>query len=336
MENVTQQNAASAEESSSAAAELSGQAEELAAMAASFRLQDRTFKVGFANASVSNPWRVAMLQMLEAEAARHPEVELFCTDANDDAARQVRDVEELMARGIDLLLIAPATVDALNRAIEGAYAGGTPVIVFDRRCSTDRYTVYVEVDDVRNGEISAQSLVDQLGRKFGAPRGSIVIIQAMMGTGPQVDRQKGILNVLSRYPEIRVIAQPAADYNRAKAKEVMQELLRAHDRIDAVISHEGSMTVGAYEAVERAGRADGMIIVGIDGYNGLLKLIKTGKIESTVLYPAGLGAEALLVGLRILSGESIPKRVLLPNVRVTQVNVDAYVDVARPDDAWTY
>jgi methyl-accepting chemotaxis protein len=336
MAKVTQQNAASAQESSSAAAELSAQAEELASMAASFRLQDRTFRIGFANVSVSNPWRVAMLDMMKAEAAKHAGVELHCTDANDDPAQQVRDVEELLARGIDLLLIAPATPDGVNGAIENAMARGTAVVPFDRSCTTDRFTARVVLDDVRNGELSAQSMVGALRRRFGAPRGKVVIIQALMGTGPQIDRQQGMMNVLSRYPEIEIIAQPPADYSRAKAQEVMQGLLRDHRRIDGVLVHEGSMAVGAYEAIERAGRGAELTMVAIDGYNGLLKLIKAGKVESTVLFPAGLGAEALLVGLRILGGESLPKLVKLPNIEVTRVNVDAYLDPARPDDAWTY
>jgi ribose transport system substrate-binding protein len=93
---------------------------------------------------------------------------------------------------------------------------------------------------------------------------------------------------------------------------------------------------GAHEAAERAGRAAGTIFVAIDGYNGLLKLIRAGKVAATALFPAGLGAEALLAGLKILHGEQVPKRVKLPNIRVTHDNVDAYVGPSLPDDAWTY
>ena len=96
------------------------------------------------------------------------------------------------------------------------------------------------------------------------------------------------------------------------------------------------MAVGAWEAIEHAGRAAEITMAAIDGYNGLLKLIKAGKVEYTVLFPAGLGVEALLVGLRILGDEKLPKQVRLPNVQVTSLNVDAYLDPERPDDAWTY
>ena len=336
MDKITQQNAASAEESSSAASELSGQAEELAAMAGSFRLQDRSYRIGFSNPSVGNSWRVAMLAMLQAEAAKHPGVELVCTDAKDDPSRQVRDAEELLASGIDLLLISPAVPDALDGVIEKAHGRGTPVIVFDRRCTTERFTATVEIDDVRNGELAGQSLVDELTRKLGAPRGNVGMIQAALGTGPQIDREQGILSVLARYPDIRVVARAPADFQRARGTAVMQEVLRAHPHLDAVISQDGASMAGAHEAAERAGRAGEMVFVGIDGYNGMLKLIKAGKVASTALFPAGLGAEALLAGLRVLHGEQVPKRVKLPNIRVTQQNVDAYVDPSLPDDAWTY
>ncbi len=336
MEKITQQNAASAEESSSAASELSGQAEELAAMAGSFRLEERSYRIGFSNPSVANSWRRAMVEMLEAEVAKHPGLELVHKDAKDDPARQARDVEDLLQSGIDLLLISPAVPDALNGVIEKAHGRGIPVIVFDRRCTTERYTTMVETDDVRNGEIAARRLVELLTQKLGAPRGDVVIIRAALGTGPEIDRHQGIMSVLSGYPEIRVIAQPAADYQREKGAAAMKEVLRAHPHIDAVISHDGASSAGAYESIERAGRGGEMVFVGIDGYNGMLKLIKAGKVDSTVLFPAGLGVEALLAGLRILHGEKIPRRVKLPNIRVTQANIDAYVDPALPDDAWTY
>jgi ABC-type sugar transport system substrate-binding protein len=102
------------------------------AAAGSTTTADKKFKIGFSNASVSNTWRVAMYDMMKEEAAKHPNVELLYTDANDNAAKQNSDVDDLLAKGIDALLISPSTEAALNPAIEKAYAKGIPVIVFDR------------------------------------------------------------------------------------------------------------------------------------------------------------------------------------------------------------
>ncbi len=298
--------------------------------------EKKTFKIGFSNASVSNTWRVAMYDMMKAEAAKHPEVELLYTDANDNAAKQNSDVDDLLAKGIDALLISPSTEAALNPAIEKAYAKGIPVIVFDRRPTTDKYTSFVVTDDVKNGEISGQLLVDQLTAKNGSAKGSVAIIQAFMGSGPQIDRYKGIKNVLDKYPEIKIIADQPADFQRAKGQTVMENILQANKNIDAVISESGESLAGAIDAMKSANRLQGMILVNIDGYNGILKAIKDGTVAGTSLFPAGLGKEALLTCLKVLKGEQVEKLTSLENILVTKDNVDKYVDMNAEDGAWTY
>lgn len=292
--------------------------------------------IGFSNASVSNTWRVAMYDMMKAEAAKYPNVELLYTDANDNAAKQNTDVDDLLAKGIDMLLISPSTEAALNPAIEKAFASGIPVIVFDRRPTTDKYTTFVVTDDVKNGELSAQLLVDKLTEKNGSPKGNVVVIQAFMGSGPQIDRYKGIRNILDKYPEIKIVADQPADFQRAKGQTVMENILQANKEIDAVISESGESLAGAIDAMKSANRLEGMILVNIDGYNGILKYIKDGTVAGTTLFPAGLGKEAFLTGLKVLDGETVDKLTALPNILVTKDNVDQYVDMDAEEGAWTY
>lgn len=311
-------------------------AEASTAAPASSTPAEKHYKIGFSNASVSNTWRVAMYDMMKAEAAKHPEVELLYTDANDNAGKQNTDVDDLLAKGIDALLIAPATEAALNPAIEKAFDKGIPVIVFDRRPTTDKYTTFVVTDDVKNGELSGQRLVDQLKAKLGSEKGNVVIIEGFMGSGPQIDRLKGIKNILDKYPEIKVVADQAADFQRSKGQTVMENILQANKSIDAVISESGESLAGAIDAMKSANRLDGTIIENIDGYNGILKAIKAGTVDSTSLFPAGLGKEALLTCLKVLGGEKVDKLTALPNIQVTKDNVDKYLDPNAEDGAWTY
>jgi len=300
------------------------------------KAEAKKFKIGFSNASVSNTWRVAMWDMMQKEAKKYSNVELFYADANDNSGKQNSDVDDLLTKGIDCLLIAPATADALNPAIEKAYAKGIPVIVFDRMCTTDKYTTFVVTDDVVNGELSAQRLVEQLKKKNGSEKGNVVIIEGFLGSGPQIDRLKGIMNVLSKYPDIKIVAKQAADFQRAKGQSVMENILQANKKIDAVISESGESLAGAIDAMKAANRLNGMIIENIDGYNGILKAIKAGIVDSTSLFPAGLGKEAFLVGLKVLNGEKVDKLTKLPNIQVTKDNVDKYLDPNAEDGAWTY
>ncbi|MHB8065440.1 MAG: substrate-binding domain-containing protein [Ruminiclostridium sp.] len=297
---------------------------------------EKHYKIGFSNASVSNTWRVAMYDMMKEEAAKHPEIELLYTDANDNTGKQNSDVDDLLAKGIDALLISPSTEAALNPAIEKAFATGIPVIVFDRRPTTDKYTTFVVTDDVINGQLSAQRLVDQLTKKNGSAKGNVALIQAFMGSGPQIDRFKGINDVLSKYPDIKIVADQPADFQRAKGQSVMENILMANKEIDAVISESGESLAGALDAMKVAKRLDGMIIENVDGYNGILKAIKNGVVDSTSLFPASLGKEALLATLKVLNGEKLEKLTKLPNIQVTKDNVDQYVDMNADDGKWTY
>lgn len=298
--------------------------------------ETKKIKVGFSNASVSNTWRVGMYDALKAEVAKNPNVELLYTDANDNAAKQNSDVDDLLSKGIDILLISPCTEDALNPAIEKAYEKKIPVIVFDRKSSTDKYTSFVETSDYEIAKVSAKRMVELLTKKNGSAKGNIVIIQGFMGCGPQIAREKGFEEVLKAYPDIKVVSNQAADFQRSKGMQVMENMLQANSKIDGILSQSGESLAGAIEAVDAAKRGDGMIYVGVDGYNGLLKLIKSGKVDSTTLLPVGVSAEALKIGLKALNGEKVDKAVELPVIQITKDNVDKYVDMNADDGKWTY
>jgi len=298
--------------------------------------EKKKFKIGFSNASVSNTWRVGMYNSVVDEIKKHPEFELLYADANDNAAKQTGDVEDLLTKGIDLLLISPATTDALNPAIEKAFDSGIPVVVFDRFASTPKITTFVETSNYDCGIKAAEKTVALLKEKYGTEKGNVVIIEGFPGAGATVERQQGIMDVFKKYPNIKVVADQPADFQRAKGLAVMENVLQAQPKIDVVLSHSGESLVGAYQAVENAGRTKEMKFVGIDGYNGLLKLIKDGKVDYTVLFPVSLGAEAVKVAAKVLNGEEVPKKWSMPLIEVTKDNVDKYVDMNADDSAWTY
>ena len=296
--------------------------------------------IGFSNASVSNTWRVAMWDMLREQLDKDKAAgkikDYYYVDGEDNDAKQAAGTEDMLNKGIDLLLIAPATESSLDSVIEKAYDSGIPVIVFDRRCTTDKYTTFVVTEDVKNGEMAAQRMVELLTEANGAPKGDIVVIQGWVGSGPQIDRQKGIDNVLSKYPDIKQIAKPDSKFQRSEGKKTMADVLTRFKKIDGIISHSGEGLCGALEAVDEAGRTDCKLITCIDGYNGVLKLIKTGRVDSTYLFPARLGLEAYLVGMKVLAGEKVDKVTYLPNIKVDKTNVDQYVKMDGDDGLWTY
>ncbi|MHB8280231.1 MAG: substrate-binding domain-containing protein [Candidatus Humimicrobiaceae bacterium] len=323
-----------------AAAETTTAAAETTAAAAETTTAAKLPVIGFSNASVSNTWRVAMWDMmksqLDKDKASGKIKDYFYVDGEDNDAKQAAGTEDMLNKGIDLLLIAPATESSLDGVIEKAFNSGIPVVVFDRRSTTDKYTTFVVTDDVKNGEGAAQAMVDLLTKANGAPKGDVVVIQGWVGSGPQIDRQKGIDNILSKYPEIKQIAKPDSKFQRSEGKKTMVDVLTRFKKIDGIISQSGEGLAGALEAVDEAGRTDCKLITNIDGYNGVLKLIKSGRVDSAYLFPARLGLEAYLVGLKILAGETVEKVTYLPNIKVDKSNVDKYVNMTGDDGLWTY
>jgi ribose transport system substrate-binding protein len=299
-------------------------------------VEDEVFVIGFSNSSVSNSWAAAYYASAMQEFTQHDNIRFYTANGNDSVTKQIADVEDLLAKDIDLLMIRPENPEALSAIVETAYASGIPVVVTGRSIATDQYTTFVMLDDTDLGRHAAEYAVKLLTEKYGEPMGKVVEIQGTAGAGSATARTNGINEVLDQYPNIEVVASQPANYQRAMGKTVMENILQAQSEIDLVISASGESLAGAMEAMEAVGRLDGTLIVGIDGYNGLLKAIYEGIAHYTVLYPAELGAESVRVALKILEGEDVPKAWPMPIFEVTPDNVEEYVDLDAPDSAWTY
>ena len=294
------------------------------------------YVIGFSNASVSNSWAAAYFASAVNEFGKYDNLTFYTADGNDSSPKQIADVEDLLARDIDLLMIRPDNPEALSAIVESTYDSGIPVVVTGRGVATDKYTTFVMLDDAELGRYAAEHAVMLLTEKYGEPRGKVVEIQGTAGAGSAIARSTGINEVLDQYPDIEVVASQPANYQRAMGKTVMENILQAQPEIDLVISASGESLVGAMEAMEAVGRLDEPFIVGIDGYNGLLKAIHEGTAHYTVLYPAELGAESVRVAMKVLEGEDVPKEWPMPIFEVTPDNVEEYVDLNAPDSAWTY
>jgi ribose transport system substrate-binding protein len=294
------------------------------------------FVIGFSNSSVSNSWAAAYFQVAVNEFGKYDNVKFYTTDGNDNVTKQIADVEDLLAKNIDLLMIRPENPEALSSVVEKAYDAGVPVVVTGRSIGTDKYTTFVMLDDEELGRYAAEAAVKLLTEKYGEPKGKVFEIQGTAGAGSATKRSKGINDVLDKYPNIVVVASQPANYQRAMGKTVTENVLQAQPELDLVISASGESLAGAMEALEAAGRLDEPFIVGIDGYNGLLRAIYDGVAHYTVLYPAELGAESVRVAMKILNGEDVPKAWPMPIFEVTKDNVSDYVNLSAPDSAWTY
>lgn len=283
---------------------------------------EKKFKVGFSQGTMNHPFRVAMVEENVAYAKEHyPEMEIIVTDGNNDSAKQVSDVEDLIAQGIDALIISPLTAEALTDVCAKAMEAGIPVITLDRNVNTE-VTTFIGAENKPMGVASAKLLAEMTGGKA-----RIIEIQGTAGASATIDRHDGFVEELANYPEMEIIAEQYCDYLRENAMVFMEDMLQRFGpgEIDAVYAHNDEMALGALEAIRAAGREDeGIKIIGMDGTEVAFEAIKSGAMAFTVVYPY-CAPEGVQVAYQILNGEKVDTRIQLDTAIVSAENVDEWI-----------
>ncbi|MGZ5926735.1 MAG: substrate-binding domain-containing protein, partial [Rhizomicrobium sp.] len=167
-------------------------------------------------------------------------------------------------------------------------------------------------------------IVDQLTKKYGSPKGNVVMLRGLLGVEAEINRDGGAREVLSRYPQIHVVADPVADWIQAQAKDRMTEVLRVQPQIDIVYGHNDPMAVGAYLAAKELGREKEMLFIGVDGLGGPsggIKKVVDGVLAATFVYPLGV-KEAVEVAQKVIKDPSYKpdKEITLSSTMVTPEN----------------
>jgi ribose transport system substrate-binding protein len=278
--------------------------------------------IGFSQATTLEPWRVQFNKDLEAEAKKHPEAELLMADAQDRTEQQVADMENFIRREVDAILISPKESAGLTGVCEKAIDAKIPVFVLDRNINSDRYTQFIGGDNVVIGRAAGTYVIEALGGP-GKAKGNVVEIWGGLGTQASHDRSNGFHEVSDKEGGIKyLLKQQSADWKQDKAYEVMATALRSSENIDLVYGHNDPMAYGAYLAAKDAGREKNIKFVGVDGLpNEGLKWVHDGILVATFLYPTP-GAEGFRQALKLLNGEQIPKKIVLPTAIYTKANVD--------------
>jgi len=277
--------------------------------------------IGFSQATMNHPWRVAMVEGNKKYAAEHyPDVDLIVTDGQNSATKQVSDVESLMTRGIKVLVISPLQAQALTPIVKQVIDAKIPVVTLDREVNTN-VTCRIGAENKPIGENAGKLIVEKLSGK-----GYIVEIQGTAGASATIDRHSGFRDSLKEGPDIKVVADQYCDYLREPAVKFVEDMLQRFGpgQIQAIYAHNDEMALGAAKAVADAGRTKEIIIVGIDGENSAFEAIKDGKLAATFIYPF-CAPEGVVYAYKIAKGEQVPDRVILNSTRVDASNVDQYL-----------
>jgi galactofuranose transport system substrate-binding protein len=290
--------------------------------------QKDSYKVGFAQTESNNPWRIAETKSMQDQAAECGWETLVYTDAAGSAAKQVADVNSMIAQGVDIIFLAPREEKPLIPAVMNAKRAGIPVILLDRnvdqnvaKAGTD-YVTFIGSDFVDQGRRAAEWLVEATGGKA-----KIIELEGTVGSSPANDRKKGFDETIAKHPGMEILASQSGDFARDKGRQVMETLLQAHPDVTAVYAHNDEMAVGAIAALEAAGRKPGedVLVVSIDGTRDAMKAITAGKMGVTVESSPFFGPIACETMKKYAAGEEIPAWVKVEDRIFTKDNAEAHI-----------
>lgn len=270
--------------------------------------------VGLSLSTLNNPFFVTLRDGAEA-AATAAGVELVVVDAQDDPAQEATNIEDLIQRGVDALLINPTDADAIVPSIQKANEAGIPVFTVDRGAAGGEVVSHIASDNVAGGRLAAEFLCEALG---GA--GSVVELEGIAGTSAARDRGQGFNDYMSSdCTGVEIVAKQTANFNRAEGLSVFENILQAQPEIDGVFAHNDEMILGALEAAEAAGRAEEIVFVGFDAVDDAVAAVEAGKLAATVAQqPAEMGRLSVAYAINHLNGETVEDAVPVDLALVTE------------------
>lgn len=285
--------------------------------------------VGFSSAGMGNSWRMFLKANFDAEVAKHPEIsKVYFTNADERPEKQIADIDDLLAKGVDLIIIQPSLGEAIVPAVERAYESGIPVIIFDGTVPTEMHTAYVGQDMKQLGANYAKALIEMIGDK-----GKIVMFSGLAGQMSAELRLEGAMEVFEKYPGIEILDTQYTGWSIPKGKEVMESFMQAYPQIDGIWADSGLMSFPALEAMKEAGRT--LVPSTGDNLNGYAKFLVINEVEGYIEpYSTQQAAWALTEGLKAVKGEKIEKVIYhqpeqYPYERIVQI-----VDTELSDWWW--
>jgi ABC-type sugar transport system substrate-binding protein len=267
--------------------------------------------VAFSQAGMENEWRAMNTQEME-KAFRDAGYDFVWTNANSDPAKQLSDIEDLLAQQPVLLVVEPIEYEPLAPVPDMAEEAGVPLIVADRALpgepGTGMWISLLTTDFVDTGEQVARDVVDELTYKYGEPKGKLLHISGTTGASPVIDEDTGLKNVFSQYPGIEIAAVCDGLYSREPGRKCTEDLLQAFGpgEIDGIIYDNDDMAIGGIQAIKAAGR-DELLgwIWGKDGTVDGLTAMLAGEMTFTVQTPPFFGAMSVQVFEQWKNGETI-------------------------------
>lgn len=258
-------------------------------------------------------WREKQNAELRMGAYCQGNVELRFAAAYDSDERQIQQIDSLVATGIDLLIVAPNQVATISPAIDRAFDKGIPVIVFERKTNSHKYTAFISADNYEMGRVMGEYIASQLHGK-----GRVMEIKGLEGSSPAIERHNGFTDALKNYPNIEVAATLQGDWTEESAVKAVKDHKGDLENIDFVFGQNDRMAMGALKALG-SNTIKYCGIDGLPGENGGIRLVRDSILDASYIYPTH-GDKIIQLAIDILEGKPYKKETLMMSALVTRDN----------------
>lgn len=305
-----------------AAAATTAAAEQKETTAAAAGSSDKVL-IGFSMPTFDDKWLSYMLDAARAQAEKYPDAEFIFTDAKNDSAKQMGQLENFVAQGVKAIVVCPVDTDATEPYTALANENKIPIISVNRVFKNqDQATSYVGSDSIKAGIMQMEYIGEKLGGK-----GKIVILRGEDSNEAARLRTEGVKQVIKeKYPDIEVVAEQTGKWQRPLGMQIMENWIQSGMEINAVCANNDEMAIGAIMALKDANMLDKVIVGGVDATPDALEYMKNGELGVTVFQNAqGQGAGAVDAGYKAAKGESLDKEIWIPYELVKPEQVDDYI-----------
>ena len=264
-------------------------------------------------------WRDKLNNELVMSTYQYDNVTLKFASANDNDKLQKQQIDQFIKERVNLLIVSPNQIHTISSVIDKAYDAGIPVILFDRKTDSEKYTAFIGADNYEAGHEMGQFIARQLNGK-----GNVVEIGGLKGSSPAIERDRGFRDALKTYPDVQVVNHRYADWLQNSGEAVMDSMLKQDMKIDYVFAQNDRMAIGALQAAERNGMKSTKF-VGIDalpGPGGGMESVRDGRLMASYIYPTR-GDLVMQLALNILEKKSYKRDNYLKGTLVTGNNANA-------------
>lgn len=294
--------------------------------------QPKKFVIGVSQCS-EDVWRDKLNDELKMGEYLNDSIIVKLASSNDDNVLQNKQVNQFIDEGVDLLIVSPNQLSAISKSVERAYDKGIPVILYDRKTNSDKYTAFIGCDNYTIGKSMGTFIAQQLQGK-----GHIVEISGLEGSSPALERHRGFMDAIKPYPGLQVVASEEGNWKEEGGIQAMKRILKQTQDFDYVFAHNDCLAWGAYVAARQMRVKRNYKYTGVDGMatkGGGLELVRDGIFEASYLYPTK-GDEVIALAMKILKHQPYERDNYLSTSIITQANAALTLMEARDAERQTH